>query len=84
VKSVNNFTSTDIVATESLARKYYKELREKSPFFRAWFGDWRSRDNTRKKVVNIDTSKNDILKVRIGIWILNGILRYLLLVLVTP
>ncbi|MDY6315373.1 MAG: hypothetical protein SPL89_09460 [Clostridia bacterium] len=35
----------DIKKTESFARKYYKEMGVKSPFFRAWFGDWRKLDN---------------------------------------
>lgn len=42
-KSVNNFTNEDIAAAEPFARKYYNgPMREKSPFFRAWFGEWRA------------------------------------------
>lgn len=43
-KSVNSFTSEEIQATEKWARKFYRELGTKSPFFRAWFGDWRAKD----------------------------------------
>ena len=35
----------DIKKAEKWARKFYKELGTKSPFFRAWFGDWRAYDN---------------------------------------
>lgn len=45
-KSVNNFTSEDIRQAEQFAQRYYKEMGVKSPFFRAWFGDWRAYDKT--------------------------------------
>ncbi len=53
-KSKNEFTSEDINKTESFARKYYSEMGIKSPFFRAWFGDWRANDTTP---VNIASKK---------------------------
>ena len=40
-----------------LQKKYYNELGGKSPFFRAWFGDWRSNDNTP---VHIVTEKGSV------------------------
>lgn len=43
-KSINEFSSEEIAKTEKWARKFYKELGTKSPFFRAWFGDWREHD----------------------------------------
>ncbi len=43
-KSVNEFTAEDIKKTQKWAYKFYKELGVKSPFFRAWFGDWRAYD----------------------------------------
>ena len=60
-KSVNDFTSEDIKKTGGFARRYFKEMGEKSPFFRAWFGDWRANDTTKKgavrgKTKNLDTS----------------------------
>ena len=51
-KSVNAFTSADIQKTEGLARRYWTEMREKSPFFRAWFGDWRVNDQTPVLIAN--------------------------------
>ena len=54
-KSVNDFTSADIEKTEAFARKYYNEMGNKSPFFRAWFGDWRENDTTPVKTVKVDT-----------------------------
>lgn len=51
-KSINAFTSEEIRATEAWARKFYRELGTKSPFFRAWFGDWRANDTTSVEVVS--------------------------------
>ena len=45
-KSINKFTAQDIAATEKFAQKYWEELGIKSPFYRAWFGDWRINDKT--------------------------------------
>ena len=59
-KSVNDFTSAEIEKTEAFARKYYNEMGNKSPFFRAWFGDWRENDTTPVETIIIDTAKNSI------------------------
>ena len=48
-KSVNDFTTDDIQKAQKWAYKFYQELGTKSPFFRAWFGDWRAHQ-TREKV----------------------------------
>lgn len=53
-KSVNEFTSEEIKATEAFARKYWQEMGEKSPFFRAWFGDWRVNDQTPVEIVKVE------------------------------
>ena len=53
-KSINAFTSEEIRATEPWARKFYRELGTKSPFFRAWFGDWRENDTTPVTLPDID------------------------------
>ena len=50
-KSINDFTSDDVRATEKWARKFYRELGTKSPFFRAWFGDWRAKDGEKINTV---------------------------------
>ncbi len=57
-KSVNAFTSEEIQKTEPWARKFYSELGAKSPFFRAWFGDWRASDQSKVDIVvaNPDSS----------------------------
>lgn len=52
-KSINEFTSADIEITRPFAEKYWREMGTKSPFFRAWFGDWRTNDKTAAAVVNI-------------------------------
>lgn len=61
-KSVNAFTSADIKKTEAFARKYYKELGNKSPFFRAWFGDWRENDTTPLKIADQKDSSRGVTK----------------------
>lgn len=55
-KSVNEFTSEEIRKTEKYAAQYWREMRTKSPFFRAWFGDWRVKDKTP---VTVATKKGD-------------------------
>lgn len=50
--SVNAFTSKDINAVKRYAEQYWKRMGVKSPFFRAWFGDWRANDRTPVKVAN--------------------------------
>ena len=52
-KSVNDFTSEDIKKAEPFARRYFKELGVKSPFFRAWFGDWRAADIKEKTDISV-------------------------------
>ena len=51
-KSINSFTSTDISATERFAQRYWHEMGAKSPFFRAWFGDWRANDQSPVQIAN--------------------------------
>lgn len=64
--SVNRFNESDIKKSIKFAERYFKQIRTKSPFFRAWFGDWRaySKDDAfivdtesdqRKTVKNLDT-----------------------------
>ncbi len=52
-KSINNFTSADIEQAQKWAYKFYQQLGEKSPFFRAWFGDWRAYDKTPVEIVDV-------------------------------
>lgn len=50
--SVNQFNSQNIKDTERLAKRYWMEMGTKSPFFRAWFGDWRVNDQTQVQIAN--------------------------------
>ena len=54
-KSINKFTSEDVRKTQKWAHKFYKELGVKSPFFRAWFGDWRAYDTEKVRIVDVPT-----------------------------
>lgn len=56
-KSIYSFSSSDIKATEKLAKRYWKEMGTKSPFFRAWFGDWRENDST---LIQVASDQGDI------------------------
>ena len=49
-KHISQFTTEDLKKSQKWAYKYYKELGTKSPFFRAWFGDWRAYDSTPVKI----------------------------------
>lgn len=50
-KSVNQFTDEDIKKSQKWAYKFYQQLGEKSPFFRAWFGDWRAYDRGMANII---------------------------------
>ncbi len=67
-KSVNSFTSEDIQKAEKWARIYEKDLKTKSPFFRAWFGDWRANDIAPVSVADIPeyTPTNEFRKANRG------------------
>ena len=52
-KSVNAFSSDEIRTAEPFARRYWRELGVKSPFFRAWFGDWRANDRMPVQLVRV-------------------------------
>ena len=68
-KSVNDFSPKDLKSAQKWAYKFYKELGVKSPFFRAWFGDWRAKDNSAVKVATIPeyTASNEARKQNRGI-----------------
>ena len=62
--SVNDFTSEDIQKAQKWAYKFWDGFKKSgvnpciSPFFRAWFGDWRAYDTkTRLKFVPVNTQK---------------------------
>ena len=65
-RSVNSFTGEDIRKASKWAYKFYKELGTKSPFFRAWFGDWRQYDKsparffTNIELLNITDTKSAV------------------------
>ena len=62
-KSINDFTSEDIEKAQKWAYKFYKELGVKSPFFRAWFGDWREFDDVSfAKVVDTESDNRQPVK----------------------
>lgn len=54
-KSINTFDTKEIELTQKWAHKFYKELGVKSPFFRAWFGEWRAYDKSERKIVSVPT-----------------------------
>lgn len=60
-KSINIFSAADIKATEKFAQRYWQEMGTKSPFFRAWFGDWRVNDKSPVQVAN---QKGDVRGVQ--------------------
>lgn len=69
--SVNQFTSKELQATQKWAHKFYQQLGAKSPFFRAWFGDWREHDNTLVNVAKDLGSKRGTVKNNDTGWNIN-------------
>lgn len=69
-RSVSKFKPSEIRKAQKWARMFYKDLKEKSPFFRAWFGDWRQYDTSPVKVVAIpeigidDPQLKDLIKLQ--------------------
>lgn len=59
-KSINEFTGEDIKKAEPFAKRYFKEMGVKSPFFRAWFGDWRAHDKAPIQMANQRESKRGV------------------------
>jgi hypothetical protein len=58
-KSVNRFTPDEIRATGKWAYKYWQQMGAKSPFFRAWFGDWRAQDTAPIEIADIPDVDED-------------------------
>ena len=56
-KSINLFTPADIEKSRKWAAAYNKTLGSKSPFFRAWFGEWRSSSKQPVTVASIGEYK---------------------------
>ena len=52
-KSILNFFSAELAATEKWAEKFQGELSEKSPFYRLINGDWRENDETRVPIIDV-------------------------------
>ncbi len=52
-KSINTFTSEEITKTQYWAKMFWSKLKEKSPYFRAWFGDWRAYDTNNTATLEI-------------------------------
>lgn len=61
-KSVNEFTGEEIRATEAWAKKFYQEIGVKSPYFRAWFGDWRAEDTRPTRVISVPETSGEIYR----------------------
>ncbi len=53
--SIKEIAAGDVPTLQKWAYKFYKELGVKSPFFTAWFGDWRAHDTTKTKVASVPT-----------------------------
>lgn len=67
-KFVTQFNESDLSKSEKWAKKFNIDIKEKSPFFRAWFGDWRQYDTTPLKIANIPkyTDSNEFRKSNRG------------------
>ena len=70
-KSIFDFTSKEISLTEPWARAFWNTIGTKSPFFRAWFGDWRANDSTKIKVATIKGDNRGVVKNKDTDWNIN-------------
>lgn len=71
-KSVNKFTSEDIKKAEPFARRMFKDIGIKSPFFRSWFGEWRQNDTkTSATIVDVPTIEIDDVSMENGDYIIS-------------
>lgn len=61
-KSINDFNTSDFQKTEAFARRYWQEMGVKSPFFRAWFGDWRANDKTPIQIADQKGDTRGVVK----------------------
>lgn len=52
-KSINAFSAEDTKKAQKWAYRFWQQLGTKSPFFRAWFGDWRAYDTSIVAVTDI-------------------------------
>ncbi len=53
---------SELNSIKQFAEKYWKQLGAKSPFFRAWFGDWRVNDSTPIIVANRQGDSRGLVK----------------------
>ena len=56
--SINDFTEADIATAQKWAHRFYRQLGEKSPFFRAWFGEWRAHSVAPANIVSFAYGEN--------------------------
>ncbi len=61
-KNINDLASEDIQKTQKWANRLYQELGTKSPFFRAWFGDWREHDDSAVKKIDAKGDERGLFK----------------------
>lgn len=57
-KSINDFSEADIVKAQKWAYRFYQQLGLKSPFFRAWFGEWRAHSIMPANIVSFAYGEN--------------------------
>ena len=57
-KSINQFTSDEIEKSQKWAYDFYNRMGVKSPFFRAWYGEWRAYDIKPAEIVTFSYGEN--------------------------
>lgn len=63
-KSILNFSSAELAATEKWTEKFQSELSEKSPFYRLINGDWRENDETRVAIISFSNKKISFSEIK--------------------
>ena len=70
-KSINSLTSVEINNISAFAQKYWNELGVKSPFFRAYFGDWRANDTAPITLATKKDATRGLVKNSDTGWLIN-------------
>lgn len=70
-KHVNEFDSVDIKQSVKWANVFWNDLKVKSPFFRAWFGDWRAYSTAPVNVVTVSSDTRGLKKNKDTGWDIN-------------
>ena len=63
-KSILNFSSEELALTSIWKKRFALDLKEKSPYYRAKYGEWRNGEGTKIPIIVVNDSQKDFVSVR--------------------